>query len=101
MFSTGWLKAQEKAPGTGYNGLYQMTRMTTVGRALKHDERIVVLSTAVDHRKAFMSADILKSEERAKEKARQELEKRLFKGTPLDRLVNQARRGVGRPISRR
>ena len=94
------IRAQEKA-GTAQNGLYQMTRMTVARGALKHDDRIDVLAMAVDHWKAFMTADILKSEERALEKAREEFNKRFFDKTPMGRMVEKVRRGVGRPNGRR
>lgn len=94
------IRAQEKA-GTAQNGLYQMTRMTVARGALKHDDRIDVLAMAVEHWKAFMTADVAKSEERAREKARQEFEKRFFDKTPMGRMVEQVRRGIGRPNGRR
>ena len=82
-----------------YNGLYQMCRMTSARGAVKHDDRIDVLAQAVDHWKAFMNADILKSEANAQAKAAREFEKKFFANTPLARMFdNRPKRGQGRRV---
>ncbi|MET3835698.1 hypothetical protein ABIB58_001031 [Brevundimonas sp. UYEF29] len=82
-----------------YNGLYQMCRMTSARGAVKHDDRIDVLAQAVDHWKAFMNADILKSEANAQAKAAREFEKKFFANTPLARMFDtRPKRGQGRRL---
>ena len=82
-----------------YNGLYQMCRMTGARGAVKHDDRIDVLAQAVDYWKAFMNADILKSEANAQAKAAREFEKKFFANTPLARMFdNRPKRGQGRRL---
>lgn len=81
-----------------FQGLYQMTHLTTARGSLKHDDRIDVLGQSVEYWRDHMNADIEKSEANAKAKADREFEKKFFAGTTLGRRLEQRgrQRGMGR-----
>lgn len=85
-------------------GLYQLTHITSARGALKHDDRVEVLSAAVAHWADLMNADASKAEEAWKRKQDEAWEREFFKGTIVGHHHQAAlkgpRRAKGRPVQR-
>lgn len=99
------IKEDLKQPSV-HSGLYQMTHMSAVRGALKHDDLVDVLSFAMGYWADFLNADAKKAEEDRQRKADAEFERLLFSRTVGQSIGRQpkgfqAKRGRGRPAGRR
>lgn len=99
------LREDLRTPETTHRGLFQLTHMSAVRGALKHDDKVDVLAMAVSHWADYLNADAIKAEADRKRKADdafmyQHLKGQLFGHSKAPRGV-AARRGVGRPVGRR
>lgn len=72
-------------------GLFQMTNMTVVRGALRHDDRIDVLAQAAEYWRPFLNADEEKHERQHLDRLDREFEKKFFAGTNVGSLLNKGR----------
>lgn len=89
-----------------HSGLYQLTHMSAVRGALKHDDLVDVLSFAVSYWTDYLNADAKKAEDERRKKADEAFERLLFSNTvgkSIGRQLTgfQAKRGRGRPVRSR
>lgn len=87
-----------------HRGLFQLTHMSPVRGAIKHDDKIDVLAMAVGYWTEYLNADAKKAEEDRIKKIEEEIEARrithIFGANPFMQKTKggvSARRGVGRP----
>lgn len=85
-----------------HSGFYQLTHMSAVKGALKHDDMVDVLAMAVNHWTQYLNADAKKAEEDRRQKEEARFEALLF-GNAVGQTIGrtppgfQAKRGRGRP----
>lgn len=80
-------------------GLFQMTNMTVVRGALRHDDRIDVLAQAAEYWRPYLNADEEKHERQHLDRLDREFEKKFFAGTNVGHLLNKGRvRARGRKM---
>jgi hypothetical protein len=72
-------------------GLFQMTNMTVVRGALRHDDRIDVLAQAAEYWRPYLNADEEKHERQHLDRLDREFEKKFFAGTNVGSLLNEGR----------
>lgn len=72
-------------------GLFQMTNMTVVRGALRHDDRIDVLAQAAEYWRPYLNADEEKHERQHLDRLDREFEKQFFAGTSVGHLLNKGR----------
>jgi len=72
-------------------GLFQMTNMTVVRGALRHDDRIDVLAQAAEYWRPYLNADEEKHERQHLDRLDREFEKKFFAGTNVGSLLNKGR----------
>jgi len=72
-------------------GLFQMTNMTVVRGALRHDDRIDVLAQAAEYWRPYLNADEEKHERQHLGRLDREFEKKFFAGTNVGSLLNKGR----------
>jgi hypothetical protein len=85
-----------------HQGLYQLTHMSAMRGALKHDDKVDVLSNAMGYWAEFLNADAKKAEDERRRKEEARFEALLFSntvGTSIGRQPSgwDAKRGRGRP----
>lgn len=86
VMDLGVIKEDLKADANR-RGLFQMTNMTVVRGALRHDDRIDVLAQAAEYWRPFLNADEQKHEQAHLAKLEREFEKRFFSGTNVGSLL--------------
>jgi hypothetical protein len=91
-----------------HRGLYQLTHMSPVRGAIKHDDKIDVLAMAVSYWTEYLNADAKKAEEDRIKKIEAEIEARrithIFGANPFVAKTKggvSASRGRGRPVKHR
>lgn len=105
VMDQGVIEEDLKQPSV-HSGLYQMTHMSATKGALKHDDLVDVLSFAAGYWTDYLNADAKKAEDERQRKADLAFERLLFShtvGQSIGRKPTgfQAKRGAGRPASRR
>lgn len=82
-------------------GLFQMTRMMDRRGALRHDDRIDVLSQAVAYWTRYLNADTTKAMADWEKRENAKFEKEFWKGTIIGDAIAKARGGIRRGQGRR
>ncbi|WJM29646.1 phage terminase large subunit [Novosphingobium resinovorum] len=96
VFDLGVLREDLKNPSSIHRGLFQLTHMSAVRGALKHDDMVDVLSMAVSHWSDYLNADAIKAEEDRKRKAEEEWMRSFFSHTVMGKVGRPARGVAGR-----
>lgn len=86
VMDLGVIKEDLKADGNR-RGLFQMTNMTVVRGALRHDDRIDVLAQAAEYWRPFLNADEEKHEKAHLDRLDREFERKFFAGTAVGHLL--------------
>lgn len=83
------------------SGLYQLTHMQIARGALRHDDRVDVLSNAVSYWADYLAADAKEAEEARRLKAQEEFERQVFGSAIFGERWNKGRNRMKRAKGRR
>ncbi len=90
VFDLNVLRDDMKNPSSIHRGLFQLTHMSAVRGALKHDDMVDVLAMAASHWADYLNADAIKAEQDRQKKAEEAWNKAFFSHTVMGK--------VGRPL---